>query len=364
MKPRILYGYIFRGLALNWLVLLGLLTLVMSAGQLPAILSRAAEYEIAPDLILRVLAWMTVANAPLVILVTIMIAIIVTFGRLASDSELIAMSAAGFAPWNLLCAALLLAIPVIALQAMITLRYAPDAFCQAVLVRAQAARNIALAPIRPGRFLQVADGRTLYVEKVDADGELRRVFAASRRAGVVETVTAIRGRVIADPDHDRMTLELEDGVLNKGIPGTRKFEIVRFRELRIVFPLPAGTTQCSRPDARASLDLWNSRGAPERAEIHSRLGYIFMTAVLTLAAVALSKSRPRTGAYARLPLALGIFATYQFSAAGLAAWISRTPSVGAWPYWSLHLLAAAWAIAVLMKGPGPFFRRRARSTPS
>jgi lipopolysaccharide export system permease protein len=361
VKPRILYGYIFRGLALNWLALLALLTLVMSAGQLPAILSRAAEYEIAPNLVLQVLAWMTVANAPLVILVTIMIAIIVTLGRLASDSELIAMSAAGFTPWNLLCAALLLAIPVIVLQAMVTLRYAPDAFCQAVLARAQAARNIALAPIRPGRFLQVGGGRTLYVGKVGAAGELHTIFAASRREGIVEIVTASRGRVVADAAHDRMWLELNDGTRHSGAPGTRRFEIVRFRELRLGFPLPAGTTHCSRPDARASGELWKSRGAPERAEIHSRLGYIFMTAVLTLTAVALSKSRPRTGAYARLPLALGIFAAYQFSAVGLTAWLSRTPSVGPWPYWSLHLLAAAWAIAGLTRGSGSFFSRQPRA---
>jgi lipopolysaccharide export system permease protein len=357
VKPRILYHYIFRGLALNWLAMLALLTAVMSAGQLPAILSRAAEYEIAPNLILQVLAWMTIANAPLVILVTIMIAIVVTLGRLASDSELVAMSAAGFAPRNLLWAALLLAIPVLVLQAMITLRYAPDAFCQVVLARAQAARNIALAPIRPGRFLPVADGRTLYVERVGADGELRNIFAASQRDGNVETVTATRGRVVADPAHDRMWLELTDGERHSGKPGTRKFRVVRFRELRIGIVLPAGTTHCSRPDARASSELWNSREAPERAELHSRLGYIVMTAVLTLVAVALSKSRPRTGAYAQLPLALAIFAAYQFSAAGLTSWSSRTPSAGPWAYWSLHLLAAAGACAGLMQGSQPIFRR-------
>jgi hypothetical protein len=82
-----------------------------------------------------------------------------------------------------------------------------------------------------------------------------------------------------------------------------------------------------------------------------------MTAVLTLVAVALSKSRPRTGAYAQLPLALAIFAAYQFSAAGLTSWSSRTPSAGPWAYWSLHLLAAAGACAGLMQGSQPIFRR-------
>ena len=362
MKPRILHRYIFRSLALNWLGLLALLTVIMSAGQLPAILSRAAEYEIAPNLILQVLAWMMIANAPILILLTLMIAIVVTLGRMNSDNELIAMSAVGFGPLSLLSAALVLAIPAIALQAAITMHYAPEAFCQAVKVRDQAARNIALTPIRPGRFLQIADGRTLHVEKVAANGELQRIFTASQRDGIVETVTANRGHVIADLAHDRLWLELEDGVRHSGEPGTKKYQIVRFRELRMGFPLPAGVTRCTRPDAMSSGELWNSSGAPERAELNSRLGYIFMTAILTIAGVALSKSRPRMGAYARLPLALGMFALYQMCAAGVTAWASRTPAAGPWAYWLLHALAAAWAVAALMSGPKSFFARRPAST--
>jgi hypothetical protein len=83
-----------------------------------------------------------------------------------------------------------------------------------------------------------------------------------------------------------------------------------------------------------------------------------MTAVLTLMAVALSKTRPRTGAYARLPLALGLFALYQFCATGLTAWSSRTPSAGPLAYWTLHLLAATWTIAGLMNRQSTISRRR------
>jgi lipopolysaccharide export LptBFGC system permease protein LptF len=138
------------------------------------------------------------------------------------------------------------------------------------------------------------------------------------------------------------------------MPGMKKFQIVKFRELRMGFPLPAGVTRCTRPDALTSGELLTARGAPERAELHSRLGYIWMTAVLTLAGVALSKSRPRSGAYARLPLALGLFALYQMCAAGITAWSTRTPAAGPWAFWALHFFAAAWAVVALRSGPKSF----------
>jgi lipopolysaccharide export LptBFGC system permease protein LptF len=165
---------------------------------------------------------------------------------------------------------------------------------------------------------------------------------------------------VADSAADRLRLNLYDGRRQTGKPGERRFVTMAFRELSVGIVLPAGTTDCSRPDARHTLDLWNSNGAHERAELNSRLGFIVMTAVLTLIAVVVSRNRPRQSVYSRLPIALGIFAVYQFTATGITAWSARNPALGTLAYWGLHAFAASLATAEFFRGSlqwrNPLFR--------
>jgi hypothetical protein len=65
--------------------------LIMTIAQVPNILGRATEHELAPHLVLEVLLLMVVANAPVVILLTQLLAVVVTIGQMTHDSELIAM---------------------------------------------------------------------------------------------------------------------------------------------------------------------------------------------------------------------------------------------------------------------------------
>src|SRR5882672_4750863 len=328
MIPRTLYGYVLRRLALTWIGMLALLTVIMTVGQLPAIMNRAAEHEIAPQLIAQVLLWMMLANAPILIIITLTLAITATLGRLGSNNELTAMAAA-----------------VIALQGSICLQFAPQAFCKAVQVRGQAARNLALAPIHAGQFLRISGSRTLFVGAIGPAGELREVFATSDGTEAIEIITAARGRVVPEFAHDRVELQLFDGQRYTGVTGQRRFQIVTFRELSMPIALPASSGECTRPDARGSGELWRSTRTADLAELDSRVGFIVMTGVLVLIALALSRNRPRKSAYSNLAPVLGVFIVYLFVAVGIAAWSARNPGTGRALYWGLHGIAATLAIA-------------------
>ena len=98
MKAAILQRYVLRALALNWLLLFFGLMLIMTIAQVPNILGRATEHELAPHLVLEVLLLMVVANAPIVILLTQLLAVVVTIGQMTHDSELIAIRPPGGEP--------------------------------------------------------------------------------------------------------------------------------------------------------------------------------------------------------------------------------------------------------------------------
>ena len=346
MKSRILYQYLLRQLFINWAVLIVLLTVITTLTQLPTVLNRAAENEIAPRLVIKVLILMVVANAPVLILLTLLLTVVLTLGRLGSESELTAMRAVGFSPFNILATVAVFAAPIVALLAALTLQLAPRAYCSAVLARADAARNLVSTQIRAGRFLPFGGNSTLMVNSVAADGELRQVFFTTETAGKTVVVTATRGRIRAEPAANRFFLALYDGQYREGVPGDRRFRIVYFQEYTRVIPLPEGTTSCTRPETRDTPDLLATRGAREIGELNMRFGQLALALLFVLMAVPLSGTRPREGAYSRVPLALGIFAVGNFGILGIANWSVREPQLGTTVFWGILLagllLALRW----------------------
>lgn len=322
-----------RTLAQTWLTIFLGLMLILAVGQLPAILGRAAEHELATHLVLQVLMLMVVANMPVVILLTLLLAIVVTLGRLSQDSELTAMRAAGFSPLNLFAVIAIFSLPLIGLLAAVSHDFAPRAYCGAVLTRGDAARNILRARMHPGVFVPLGARGTLFANRVAPDGEMLDVFVSFDQPGAMSMLTARRGRVRADPAGNIFYLALFDGEYREGNPGERRFRLVRFHELTrpIVFPIEARS--CVQPGTRTTAALWGSSAGPDVAELNMRFGLIALAVVFALAGVPLSMLRPRMGAYARVAPAICLFAVMTFATFGIANWSARAPLAGTEVFW-------------------------------
>ena len=350
MKAAILQRYVLRALALNWLLLFFGLMLIMTIAQVPNILGRATEHELAPHLVLEVLLLMVVANAPIVILLTQLLAVVVTIGQMTHDSELIAMRSAGFSPLRLLAVVGVFSVPLVASLTVITHDLAPRAYCEAVLARADAARNILSARVRPGVFVPLGDRGTLFARQVAPDGELHTVFVAFDHQGLSGILTADRGRIRVDSNGERFFLALFDGEYHEGITGERRFRVIRFRELTrpILFPLEARA--CVRPDTRSTTALLATSSGRSIAELNLRFAHTILAIVFVLVGVPLSLARPRTGAYSRVPMAILMFALATFGIQGLANWSGRAPALGTiilWTFMAAAIVATLlWFIAV------------------
>jgi lipopolysaccharide export system permease protein len=344
--PRILYRYLLRDFAFTWLVLFVGLTVITMVGQLPQILGRAADHEIAPQVILEVLLLMLVANAPVLMLLTLLLAFVVTLGRLGSDSEITAMRAAGFSPLSLLGAGTLFAAPVIAVLAVVALSSGPRAYCSAVLARTGVIRNLLTAPIKPGTFMPLGERGTLLAASVSPDGEMHGVFAAAENDGQSGVITAARGRIRPDLANDRFLLALYDGQYYEGKPGERKYRVIRFQEYTRPIVFPPETTSCSKPATRTTSDLLAKPGKDALAELNLRFGHLALALLFLALAVPLSVARPRSGTYSRVPLALGVFALATFGVSGIAGWSARAPGPGTAVLWTLIgiglLLSIRW----------------------
>lgn len=361
MKPSILTRYLLRTLTMHWLALFLGLMVIITLSQLPVVLTRAAEHQLARHLIFEVLMLMAVANMPVVMLLTLLLSTVLAIGRLSHDSELIAMRAAGFSPLRLFGVVLLFAAPLIAVLTIVVHDLAPRSFCEAVLARSDASKNLLNAGIKPGSFLPLGEDGTLFVGEVAVDGELRNVFVHTSVDGITGILTARRGRIQPSPSGDYLILQLADGEVHEGVPGERRFRIVRFSELTRPILFPSETYNCNNAEAQPTSSLLASEKRGSVAVLNLRFGLIALAFAFVLIAVPMSMTKPRQSAYARLPLAICAFAASNFVVFGLAKWSGRELQLGSPVFWSLLVAAIAVGIGWLAAAQrGYLFRPRRR----
>lgn len=191
--------------------------LLLSALLLAAILLAQQTTKIAEILVntripLRPLLDVLIALLPNVLIFAIPLATlagtVIGFSRLGSDSELIAMRAAGVGTWTLVWPVLLLGVLLTAGTLYLNLRVAPEA----ARVWKQATLRAALykldSPVEPRSFTTDIPGYVIYVRDGDKEqGRWGRVFLFSTSGdGRTKLVTARSGRIDTAAEHSELVL--------------------------------------------------------------------------------------------------------------------------------------------------------------
>src|SRR5882762_12032403 len=128
---------------------------------------------------------LALALLPTVLVFTIPMAVlsgtIIGLGRMGSDSELVAMRAAGVSTWRMLWPALALGLIATAATFELNLKEAPRAQQQLKSVAVRSALYKLDSPVEPRTFTTDIPGYVIYVRDGDKDrGEWGRVFIQSQ----------------------------------------------------------------------------------------------------------------------------------------------------------------------------------------
>ena len=250
--------------------------------------------------------------------IALYIALIVALGRLYSDWEIAALKASGFSESRVLTPVLGMAAAVALTVAALSLWGRPWAYETLYHSKAAAEAEVELDALPAGQFHIHGDGRrTIYLASRDgADGALNGVFVHSRKDGVLQIISAGGGHLHTYAHSDAHQLDLTDGVVYRQSPSTENL-VSRFGHMKLRVPAETPAPLGYRPKATATGQLLASRRNEDRAEAQWRLSTALSTLLLALAAVPLSRTRPRSGRYARVLLAVVIYALY-FNFLGIA----------------------------------------------
>ena len=212
--PRYIIGAITPYIVLSLLLLTAVLFTQQAA--------RLAELIIYVDLPLSVLGGIGAALLPGVLIFSIPLAtlagIIVGFSRMGSDSEIVAMRAAGVGSWTMIWPALLIGLLLTGAAAYLHLKEAPEAARDVERIALQGALAKIDSPVEPRTFSTLPN-YVIYVRDGDKQkGTWGRVFIFGQRSNhTTEVFTARSGRI--DSSGDQSELVLSD-VLSTKFPNS------------------------------------------------------------------------------------------------------------------------------------------------
>jgi lipopolysaccharide export system permease protein len=274
--------YIFRStLGAFFLILISLTAVIWLATAL-----RDLDLMTSQGQTILVFIGITSLVIPQLLLVIAPIALVIAaahvLNKLATDSELIVMNAAGMSPWRLFRAFMAVAgvvcVIVIALSAYISPYCLRELRRLAAEVRADFVANI----VQPGRFIPLDRGLTFHIRERQPDGLLLGIFLDDRRDPKEQsTILAEQGKIVQN--EQGTFLFLQNGSVQRHETEERDPTIVLFERYAFDLSRLAGGQQVAitysvreryswdlvRPDPRDP-ELRKEPGQ-FRAELHDRI---------------------------------------------------------------------------------------------
>jgi lipopolysaccharide export system permease protein len=154
-----------------------------------------------------------------------------------------------------------------------------------------------MSPCRPGRFIE-SGGRSRLLRRIGElqDSQVRNVFVSMRSQGRDGVIVAAKGQIEVAPNGDRF-LVLEQGRRYEGRPGSAEYRTMEFNRYSIRIE--------SRPDrplgersarTKPTSELLAEATPFAKAEMLWRIGIPVASLVVTLLAIPLAYTNPRSGA--------------------------------------------------------------------
>jgi lipopolysaccharide export system permease protein len=326
------------------------LVAILVSNQLSRVLGQAAENQYGRHVVFDLIALGAVMNLSVIVPVGLLLAMVLTLGRMYHDSEMAALQACGFAPVQLLPPLFCFSAVIAVALGWLSFFQVPQADQSVQLIRRSAIKEAQFGQLDAGRFRSFSGGDAVfYAETVDQQGVLHNVFVRRETAGRVEVAlaeTATYSKASANGTH---FVTLYNGRRYEGVPGQSDFRVIRFQEHGIPIATPADVVGPQDPDTKPTRELWANPSASDMAQLQSRASSPLMALVLTLVAVPLSRLRPRQGRYARVGFAIVVYFVYSNLLSAAKVWVEKgqlPPIVGVW--W-VHLIILALGLYLVYR---------------
>lgn len=327
-----------------------LFTIVFSV-TLVRILGEAAAGKVDNQAVFAIVALSALTSLPLLLALTLFIAILITLSRAYADSEMVVWFANGQSLMGWLRPVLRFALPGVVLVAVLSMVVTPWSNRQITESRERFAKREDVSRVAPGRFIESSGAdRVFFVENVDLEGStVRNVFVSSRSQGRETVIVAAAGDIETRPSGERF-LVLSRGRRYEGRPGEAEYRMVEFERYAIRLDArPDAPMEERRSRNKTMQELLAERNSWNDGELMWRFGMPVVALLLALLAIPLSYTNPRLGRSANLIVAVLVFLLYLTAMQLIQSYVQLQRVPFAIAVWAPHAVALAVVVVLMLR---------------
>jgi lipopolysaccharide export system permease protein len=344
----IIFRYLSKEILISTLAVCFALLAIFLSLRFASLLAEATAGKYAVNVLFEMIGYRMPGFVQIIIPLGFYIAVLLAYGRLYMESEMVVLFACGISQRQLLVVTLVPAFLVAILVAIFSFWLAPAGIREYSKILDEQRNRSEFDILNAGRFQTIAGGQTVtYVQEItDNHKYLNDVFIARDSASKTSptVLLARRGEQLDHPEYGQRYLVLNDGYQYEGQPGTADFRITHFSSYGQYMPPVVLTGDYTKEsDAKSSLELLSSDDRVMRTTFQWRLSLPVMVFVITLLAVPFSKTNPRQGRYLKMLPAILVFVFYFIFLKSVCGLMEQ----GKWP-----IFPGVWIVHGLFAGLG------------
>ncbi len=290
---------------------------------------------------------------------SLLMGILLAFGRLYSDSEMAAIMSAGIGPLQLYKPLMLIAVPATILLFVLLAYVKPVITYQRALIKAEIRSQSQLDTLLIGQFNRASkDGGVLFLEsqsKIDSspqslpksenNNQINNVFYQQFRddtsyVDLAESTSSFYN------DEGHRYMMMHNGTHYVGNAGDANFKIISYKDYGVHIDVKQVKAKQS-VKSKSIGELWGSTDPASQAELQWRLTIPLATIIVAFMALPLSHTNPRSGRYSKLVVALIIYLLYSNLLGVGKTWIAQE-KIPVWiGTWWVHIIAIIITLLLL-----------------
>jgi lipopolysaccharide export system permease protein len=326
VAPRILWRYILRDTLLHSLLGLAAFTMLLVVMNVLRFLEPLLAAGVGASGLLDLVGIILPSYLPYAIPTSLLFGVLLSFGRMSADGEIVAMRASGISVPGLLPPILLIGAIAASATAYLEFEIEPQSNHRMKSLVRDMARSVKV--IQPDEFRAIGNHRIVYVESTgDAPCELRGLMIGDFSDPERRFFVAARcGNVLDTQSEDGLAIELLDGSIHFEDDSGERYRRVRFDRMQTELDISRYLNRKKRPRDYTLLQLFDLDRRFERGEepelrgdlgqtgvqiqIHRRIAFSLASVLLSVLAVPLGIQPLRSGRSAGALTAIGLMALY------------------------------------------------------
>jgi len=339
--------YLIRNVLMIMVAVFIILGLVIFGNQLVSVIKESLEKGIPIADLLPLVGFKMIRDVPLILSLSLFLAIILAISKSYKDSEAVVMNSIGIGDKHLMAFIQPVVIVIFIIILFLTTIAVPWSKQQRSMIMDRSENSSNFSFIKEGEFQEFKDGDIVfYASKVkNIDGEstqdMEEIFIYTLVDNQPIITLAAQAQKYTDINTKSVYLRLKDGTRYHGFPSEVNKKILNFDQydLQIINgEKPQSTNMETKIESKPMLDIIFSSDTREIAEWQWRLSQPISVLILSFFAILLGKTSPRGGKNLGVLVGVIVFIIYNNALLIAKSSLERGDTLPIIGLWWVHFL--------------------------